>query len=562
MLIWVFFAATVLFGLIAVYFSYKAETRGVKKDDAKDRDAKRQLYELQVVSALIDKIGYTLNTETVAETIAKTVEDLFELSTVSYAVIADNNTIRMKTFIKENVGDKYVGYLKDIMLTAICQIDDKCSRYTIFKEPNESLPQSDKYAYFDAIPQSYFNIPMIVDNKLIGMINISSKKKGVYQDADMSLLYQIINKADRAVEKLHAVIETEKAKLNSMISSLPSGTIMFSFDRDKVDISVINDAAKEFLDIKGAPDAGEVVRQFGGVDLVNEIKNVIASGHPKQVPDVEINSDRFTLYINPVYLHGTQNIVVVSLIMHEMQVDTKADQVKQDFTNMIVHELRAPASAIKGATNLLLAGGLPKEDENKMIGVISNSAGDMLRTIEDILDFARSQDGKLKINKQMSDLTQLVLEHIEVFSYAAREKNVSIGLSHVGDVPPFLFDPVRIGEVLNNLISNSLKFTPQNGKIEVRISHHDGEVEVQVSDNGVGIPEGEKSILFTKFGQIDNAKKLIKDGTSGLGLYIARQIVESHGGKIWVNSEEGKGTHVFFTLPLITQQEQPAQVVN
>lgn len=566
MLIWLFFATTVFFGLIAVYYSYKSEKKtGVsagREGKGTDRDLQRQLYEVKILSEITDKIGYSLNIQTVAETVAETVENIFDLSTVSYAVCKfDSDKLVMKTFIKENVGAKYVGWLKGIMLTAIGEIDPKIAKYEVVQEPNAILPQSDRYTYFDAIPQSYFNIPMIVNNQLIGMINISSQKKGIYQDADMSLLYKIVNKAQTTVSKLQDVIETEKAKLESVISNLPSGTIMFSFQGDSVGLPIINRAAREFLKVNDGVTAEEVVKRFGGdVDLIKQIKDVILEGKPNVIHDIEINGQKFTLFITPVYLHNTQNIVVVSLIMHELQMNSKVEQVKQDFTNMIVHELRAPASAIKGASNLMLGGGLSATDQLKMTNVISASANDMLRTIEDILDYARVKDGKLKIKKVKSDLERLILEHIQVFTGAAQEKNIELKFSHEGEIPEFYFDPLRIGEVVNNLISNALKFTRQDGKIEIKVVRKDDAIEISVCDDGVGIPEREKNILFTKFGQVDNStsEEMARDGSSGLGLFISKEIIEGHGGKIWLDSEEGKGTRVFFTLPLLMQEANPA----
>ncbi len=565
MLLWLFFATTVFFGVIAVYFSYKYEKRGsggVSKSSDQDKDLKRQLYEVKVLSQITDKIGYSLNVQTVAETIAETVENIFDLSTVSYAVCKfDSQELIMKTFIKENVGANYIGWLKGIMLTAIGEIDPAMAKYPIKQEANAILPQSDRYTYFDAIPQSYFNIPMIVDDRLIGMINISSQKKHVYEDADMSLLYKIVAKAQEAVTRLHDVIETEKAKLESVISHLPSGTIMFSFQGNTVGVPVLNRAAREFLKVNDGVSAQDIVSHFGGgMDLIREIKDVIAQGKPNVMHDVEINGQKFTLFITPVYLHNTQNVVVVSLIMHELQMNSKVDQVKQDFTNMIVHELRAPASAIKGASNLLLSGSLSATDQIKMENVISASANDMLRTIEDILDYAKAKDGKLTIKKAKSDLEKLILEHIQVFGGASQEKNIELKFSHEGEVPEFYFDPLRIGEVVNNLISNAIKFSRQDGKIDIKVTRKDGSVEVSVCDDGVGIPEREKSILFTKFGQVDGAssEELAKDGSSGLGLFLSKEIIESHGGKIWLESEEGKGTHVFFTLPLLMEDTNPA----
>jgi signal transduction histidine kinase len=220
--------------------------------------------------------------------------------------------------------------------------------------------------------------------------------------------------------------------------------------------------------------------------------------------------------------------------------------------HIIVHELRAPVTAIKGAASLLLSKRISEEDKDKMLHVIFDSAREMLSRISEILDSAKLAEGKFAIKKVKADLDVIMREHIDVFSYAAREKGITL-VFEPAQIPQFYFDPGRIGQVINNLISNSLKFTKQQGKIEVKISMKKQEIEVEVADNGIGIPEDKKAVLFTKFGQISDMARA--EESSGLGLFISRQIVEAHGGRIWIESKEGTGTHVFFTLPFSTSEE-------
>lgn len=228
--------------------------------------------------------------------------------------------------------------------------------------------------------------------------------------------------------------------------------------------------------------------------------------------------------------------------------EKKLEGIKDDQMHVVVHELRAPITAIKGAASLLLSQSLPEEEKQKMLHAISDSAREMLARISELLDSAKLEEGKFTIKKVKSDLYVILHEHVDVFSYAARERGVDLTLAKASEIPHFLFDPGRIGQVINNLISNSLKFTKTGGKIEIKIYNKKGEIEVEVADNGVGIPENKKALLFTKFGQID-ATAGDADG-SGLGLFISRQIIEAHGGKIWIESQENVGTKVHFTLPL------------
>jgi signal transduction histidine kinase len=179
----------------------------------------------------------------------------------------------------------------------------------------------------------------------------------------------------------------------------------------------------------------------------------------------------------------------------------------------------------------------------------------MLDTVADLLDVAKIEQGKMTLNKAQADLNALIKEHIGVFAYVAKEKNIVISYEEK-ETALFAFDSVRVGQVINNLLSNSLKFTNEGGKVDVKIDQKDGQIEVVVSDTGIGIPQDKKAFLFTKFGQIDHSKSNVGPNvSSGLGLFICTEIVEAQGGKSWVDSQEGVGTKITFTLPINAEKK-------
>lgn len=593
MLVWFLgFTTVVLLGLVGVYLYL--DHRKQKRQKSAEQEIKNQLYELNLLKQITDRIGYSLSFEAIAESIILTVQDLFDASTMSYAIKHSNQTVTIKTFVKEGVGQSFLQLIDKIIFSGAVSIDPSIANFKVVETQPKYLSQVNIYTYFDAVPQSYFNIPLIFENQLFGMINIASRKKGMYQDAQMSLLYKIVNAAQIAVGRLHDVIETEKSKLDSLILSLPSGTIMFSFEPVSheqgaplaLNLSVINQAAKNFLkigrqEVESASVDGvdnreqigmnEVLSKFGPeIGLIDKIKEVISKKITLRIQEVNINGVPLSIFINPVFRHKDQNIIGVAVIMQDLSLEKKLEKMRENFTNMIVHELRAPTAAIKGAASLLSEDKLNPADHEKVLHVISQSAETMLGTINELLDIGQMEEGKLKIQKQTGDIEKVILNHIEVFSYAAREKNIKIGLVRRSQVPEFLFDENRIGQVINNIVSNSLKFGRSGGKIDIEIQRLDNNVEVCVSDNGIGIPAAKKSILFTKFGQIDptsqssagqapyfsgKAADQPGGGSSGLGLYVSKQIIEAHGGKIWIESEEGKGTKVCFTLPIVTENK-------
>lgn len=237
-------------------------------------------------------------------------------------------------------------------------------------------------------------------------------------------------------------------------------------------------------------------------------------------------------------------------------------QAKDDATNMIIHELKAPITAIKDASELLLQSNqaLDKEEQKRLLTLNHDEAKKLLDQITALLEAAKLQAGRFTIEKIPQDLKKVINKQIELFLLAAKEKHIDLKFEAPDSLPQIPFDPLRIGEVITNLISNSLKFTPAGGSITITAKQETFDAKphvlVSVKDSGKGIPKETQKELFSKFSKAsastpDGIEKnnALLPGT-GLGLYISKGIVEAHGGSIFLESEEGKGTAVSFTLPL------------
>lgn len=237
-------------------------------------------------------------------------------------------------------------------------------------------------------------------------------------------------------------------------------------------------------------------------------------------------------------------------------------QAKDDATNMIIHELKAPITAIKDASELLLQSNqaLDKEEQKRLLTLNHDEAKKLLDQITALLEAAKLQAGRFTIEKIPQDLKKVINKQIELFLLAAKEKHVDLRFEAPDSLPQIPFDPLRIGEVITNLISNSLKFTPAGGSITITAKQETFDAKphvlVSVKDSGKGIPKETQKELFSKFSKAsastpDGIEKnnALLPGT-GLGLYISKGIVEAHGGSIFLESEEDKGTAVSFTLPL------------
>jgi signal transduction histidine kinase len=232
------------------------------------------------------------------------------------------------------------------------------------------------------------------------------------------------------------------------------------------------------------------------------------------------------------------------------------DYLKSDFVSNVSHELRTPLTAIKGAVDLMLreiAGPLTEKQTHYLTRVRSNTQH-LAALINDLLDLSKIESGRIEVKSSRVSLGGLVHEVVEGLRPVAAEK--VIALEATIREPSILVwaDRHKINQVLMNLIGNAIKFTPVQGRVTVSASKNGEEsVQVSVSDTGPGVPPDEKEKVFAKFYQIAEVNGENPNGT-GLGLAISKALVELHGGKIWVESEPGRGSTFSFTLPVSGSQ--------
>ncbi len=232
------------------------------------------------------------------------------------------------------------------------------------------------------------------------------------------------------------------------------------------------------------------------------------------------------------------------------------EKLRADFTAMIIHDLRSPLTALLSAVAILedgLAGPLSQE-QKEWLGKIDSGAHNLLNLVNEFLDLSKLEEGRVELVKEEVDLKQLIQNSLDHYLVLAQGKKISLKSSVDPSLSSISVDPRRLDQVFANLLSNAIKFTRESGEIEVGASQENGiETKVWVKDNGVGIPDREVADLFQKYRQTTSGKDAQQKGT-GLGLVICKMIVEAHGGKMWVESDEGKGTTFFFSLPIETRE--------
>jgi len=230
---------------------------------------------------------------------------------------------------------------------------------------------------------------------------------------------------------------------------------------------------------------------------------------------------------------------------------TVLNEQKNMLLGMAAHDLRNPLYLIDGYSDFLL-----NDPDSALIGeqravvtAIQNSCAFMVQMINDLLDVQKIETGRFEMNMELADFVTQLDKVIAMHALSAKKKDVEINLSRPPAIPQFLFDTGRIQQVMSNLVDNAVKFSFKSSLIEVVVSRDDEYVRFAVTDHGPGIPENERSKLFKPF-STTSIKPTANEKSTGLGLAIARSIVEKHHGRIWVESESGKGSTFRFTLPI------------
>jgi len=227
------------------------------------------------------------------------------------------------------------------------------------------------------------------------------------------------------------------------------------------------------------------------------------------------------------------------------------DQMKIDYIGHLSHELRTPLTAIKEASSMLQEGlfaALP-ERERELQGLIRQECERLIRSVNRLLDFSMMESGMMPLTLQEAGLLPIVEKNLQRFSPLAQRKAIALQVEIPPELPRLRMDTEKIEMVLENLLSNALKFTPDGGRVTIAARHRADAncVEVAVSDTGRGIPESGLKKVFEKFRRVDDGKGAVR-GT-GLGLAIVKHIINAHGGQVWAESEFGKGSTFTFSLP-------------
>jgi len=289
-------------------------------------------------------------------------------------------------------------------------------------------------------------------------------------------------------------------------------------------------------------------------------REVLASGKPRLVsnePFTDVQGRRHILQTIkiPFSMAGVKEKCILGVSV-DVTEQRKVEEFRNEIVRTVSHELRTPLSIEKEGISLLIdeVVGPVNAEQKELLGTVMRSIDRLARMITSLLDVSSIETGKIKLSQKMTDLKDLVTNTASEFKRRADEKGVDLSVKLPGYEVQALVDPDKITQVLSNLVDNAVKFTPERGAVEISLTVLKGEAECEVRDTGVGVAPENVCKLFEKFRQFARVPGPGEKGF-GLGLSIAKGIIELHGGRIWIQSELGKGTRATFSLPLYSKKE-------
>lgn len=344
-------------------------------------------------------------------------------------------------------------------------------------------------------------------------------------------------------------LSDEKDKILAIIDSFPDGIIIFN---ESSRVSSINFRAEVLFDVASHEVVNKDILELNQFVKLQPLVSLLGGGIRKVLREEISIGENLILEVSviPIMVKGKKTGSLV--VLHDITKSKMVEKAKSEFVTVAAHQLRTPSSATKWTTKMLLDGDLgPLTKEQKEAvskAYISNEK--VINLVNALLGVAQIEEGKYLSNLALSDITEIVLSVLKYYEESFDKKGVKVILQKPEEeLPKLMLDKEKMEIAITGLVDNALRYTLSGGKVSVYILKKEREIEVAIEDTGCGIPKGEQVKVFSKFFRGSNVMKIDTEGT-GLGLFIVKNIIEAHGGTIWFESQENKGSVFHFSIPI------------
>jgi signal transduction histidine kinase len=547
---------------------------------------KRKNEKLDAIKETAQKLSASREIERAMMVIVRSIKKLFPDVVIAYtsAPIGDEKSPKViYVHSQQTIGRTYLEAIKKRMIEKLKNMTYVGMNKIVFKswmKDSFHLELSGvQYNEDDRLELLYsINIPIKVSRVCAVLTNFSFARKNMLNDNNLNVIHTIVENAEHRIERLKELVSSEQSRVSDLVGSMTNGVLMFD---NAGTIVVTNPAAQQFLNIgnkeKKITDIFKKIKEEivpsaeagkkKEIDLQTQVYNALADGKPKHIDELLLGQKTLEMFIAPVRDYE-KNVSGGALILHDITHLKEIDRMKTEFVSIASHQLRTPLTAIKLFIEMLAdekVGSLTKK-QKEYVGDVTASTERMIKLVNDLLNVSRLETGRLKIEPVPTDIIAFVKEIVEDAMPLCQPKGCTITFEppteKIAKVP---IDAELLRQVVHNLITNAIRYSQDRGKIVislqqlttdnlpvtakgVQMSNVKDHWLISVADQGIGIPKEAKAKIFEKFYRADNARKAETEG-SGLGMYLAKMIMETSGGKIWFDSEEGKGTTFYVTIP-------------
>lgn len=361
------------------------------------------------------------------------------------------------------------------------------------------------------------------------------------------------------VEEARVKAEEERSKTQAIITNFADGLLVF----DKENILILaNPQTEVFLKIRADKIVGKSITKLTNFPNLKSLVQLLTNGSLNETTmDKEIKeifrkelqiSKNLILEVSAVPILREKEKLGTSIILHDVSREKLIEQMKTEFVSLAAHQLRTPLSAIKWTLRMLLDGDLGEitQEQKDFLQKTYQSNERMISLINDLLNVTRIEEGRYLFKPVLAKIEDVIQPIIKSYQEEMKRKKIAFIFKKPKiKLPGVAIDKEKIGLAIENFIDNAFRYTLPGGQVTVVLKYGKKEIEFSVKDTGVGIPKDQQDRIFTKFFRGANVIRMETEG-SGLGLFIAKNVIEAHGGKTWFESIEGKGSTFYFTLPI------------